>query len=124
MTTLSPRQATIVSGWLNERHPDGMRWTPCQVMNSFAALDQALNCGLVVYSGDGFYYHRPHPNGNLVCHDQSKLTGTYFDQLLTVWGEAQLVDVAEILDGEYSPTEVAEALECNGYAPEQPRHVY
>lgn len=65
---------------------------------AFSALVDALNEGLVLYSGDGFYYSFKRYMGNLVCQDGSKLKGSLYTQLSScVWQRGQLVDVIQAI---------------------------
>jgi hypothetical protein len=79
--------------------PAAPSWQAQAVADALQLLADALQGGLVLNSGDGFYYRMDAQRGRLVAHDGSMLNGTLLTQLQTyVWQRGQLVEVVDALD--------------------------
>jgi len=92
--------------------PTGLHYEPEELIRAMNYLADALNEGLVLNSGDGYFYGLRRRYGLLCCHDGGQIKGSLWRALEYVWKREERLEVLGWLADLDMPT----ALE-DGYEP-------
>lgn len=93
MIAITDRQAEVLAKRMFQAGC-GHDVTAADIKTAVNGLVDALNGGVILDSGDGYFYFLKRPYGFLHCQDGSVLTGSLFTQLSKcVWREKRLHEI-------------------------------